>query len=84
MRRDKIKIREIPEDLSAKLDEALEAIRTQKKRFIKCPYCQHNTIVVFEDTKGHVQAKCPRCGRESVLDTVRMRRSTLEYIKFTY
>ena len=84
MRKNEVKVREIPEDLSAKLDEALEAIRGQKKRFIKCPFCQRNTIAVFDDARGHVEAKCPRCGRISVFDTFRMHRSANKAVRFTY
>ena len=44
---------------------------------MKCPYCGHNSIAVFEDTKGHVQAKCKACGRETVFDVLSMRRLKL-------
>lgn len=35
---------------------------------IKCPYCLHNSIIVFKDTRGHIQAKCKACGSETVYD----------------
>lgn len=43
----------------------------------KCPYCKHNSIIVFEDTRGHVQAKCKVCGRETVFDVLSMRKLQL-------
>lgn len=71
------RIREvIPSDeMILKIRRAREAITNQKHRMVKCPYCQHNTIMVFEDTRGHVQAKCKRCGHETVFDVLNMRRA---------
>ena len=37
-------------------------------------YCRHNSIIVFEDTRGHVQTKCKACGRETVFNVLEMRR----------
>lgn len=62
------------EEMVLKIRRAREAIMNQKQRTIKCPYCQHNTIVVFADTRGHVQTKCKRCGHETVFDVLSMRR----------
>ena len=44
------------------------------RRYIKCPYCKHNAIVVYEDTRGHVESKCKKCGRITVFDVMSMRR----------
>ena len=41
---------------------------------LKCPYCQHNAIAVYEDTRGHVESKCKKCGRITVFDVLNMRR----------
>ena len=46
----------------------------QKPRYIKCPYCQHNSIVVYEDTRGHVEKKCNKCGKVTVFDVLSMRK----------
>ena len=35
-------------------------------RSLRCPYCNHRSILVFEDSAGHVQTKCTKCGRESI------------------
>ena len=61
-------------EMVIKIRRAREAIVSQKQRVIKCPYCNHNTIVVFEDTRGHVQSKCKLCGMETVFDVLSMRR----------
>jgi len=76
MKRD-IRIVEPSPEMQFKIKRARHAISSQKKRLIKCPYCRHNSIVVFEDTRGHVQAKCKLCGRETVFDVLSMRRLLL-------
>ena len=63
------------EEMLLKIRRARDAIANQKPRMVKCPYCLHNTIVVFEDTRGHVQAKCKRCGTETVFNVMSMRRA---------
>lgn len=72
-----IRVTEPSLEMQEKIKRARHAIASQKTRMVKCPYCQHNTIVVFEDTCGHVQAKCKRCGRETVFDVLSMRRLRL-------
>ena len=61
-------------EMTIKIRKARSAVASQKQRSIRCPYCLHNTIIVFEDTRGHVQAKCKLCGRETVFDVLSMRR----------
>lgn len=61
-------------EMQTKIHNARCAIASQEPRIMKCPYCKHNAIVVFEDTRGHVQAKCKVCGRETVFDVLNMRR----------
>ncbi len=69
-----IRITEPSVEMQAKIRRARIAIASQKKRMVECPYCHHNTIIVFEDTRGHVQAKCKLCGRETVFNVLSMRR----------
>lgn len=69
-----VQIIEPSEEMMVKIRRARSAIASQKQRVVKCPYCRHNSIVVFEDTKGHVQTKCKVCGRETVFDVLSMRR----------
>ena len=76
-----IRVTELSLEMQEKIKRARHAIASQKTRMVKCPYCQHNTIVVFEDTRGHVQAKCKRCGRETVFDVLSMRRLKLRFYR---
>ena len=72
-----IRVSEPSAEMQSKIQQARIAISSQKKRMVKCPYCHHNSIAVFEDTRGHVQAKCKLCGRETVFDVLSMRRLLL-------
>lgn len=69
-----IRISEPSPEMMGKIIRARQAIAEQKPRFIKCPYCQHNSIVVYEDTRGHVETKCKKCGKVTVFDVMNMRR----------
>ena len=75
--RKNIRVSEPSDEMREKIQKAISG---QKMRMVKCPYCQHNSIAVFEDTRGHVQAKCKVCGRETVFDVLSMRRLRL-YLK---
>jgi DNA-directed RNA polymerase subunit RPC12/RpoP len=72
-----VHIQEPSEELKQKIIRARIAISTQKQRFLLCPYCKHKAIAVFEDTRGHVEAKCSKCGRTTPFDVVNMRRLRL-------
>ena len=72
-----VRISEPSAEMQIKMQRARRAIASQKMRMVKCPYCRHNSIAVFEDTRGHVQAKCKLCGRETVFDILSMRRLSL-------
>ena len=72
--RKNIRIAEPSEEMQIKIKRARLAVYGQKMRMVKCPYCKHNSIAVFEDTRGHVQSKCKLCGRETVFDVLSMRR----------
>lgn len=74
-----IRITEPSTEMLVKIRMARNAIASQKPRMVKCPYCKHNSIIVFEDTRGHVQAKCKACGRETVFDVLSMRRFQLRH-----
>ena len=61
-------------EMQIKIIRAKDAIASQKPRTVRCLYCRHNSIIVFEDTRGHVQTKCKACGRETVFNVLEMRR----------
>mgnify|MGYP006993152702 CR=1 FL=1 len=62
------------DEMALKIRRARNAVASQKPRTIRCPYCLHNSIIVFEDTRGHVQTKCKLCGKETIFDVLSMRR----------
>lgn len=74
MRKASIRITEPSPEMLQKIIRAREAIANQEERFLKCPYCHHNGIKVYADTRGHVEAKCRKCGRITVFDVLSMRR----------
>ena len=76
-----IRVTEPSLEMQEKIKRARRAIVSQKTRMVKCPYCQHNAIAVFEDTRGHVQAKCKRCGQETVFNVLSMRRLKLRFYR---
>ena len=76
-----IRVSEPSAEMQEKIKKARHVIATQKMRMVKCPYCGHNTIAVFEDSRGHIQAKCKLCGRETVFDVLNMRRLVLRLHK---
>lgn len=69
-----IRVQEPSHEMQQKIIKARNAIASQQERTIKCPYCLHNAITVYEDTRGHVEAKCKKCGRITVFDVLNMRR----------
>ena len=69
-----IRVQELSPEMQQKIINARTAISTQKERNIKCPYCLHNAITVYEDTRGHVESKCKKCGRITVFNVLSMRR----------
>ena len=69
-----IRVSEPSAEMQIKIIRAKDAIASQKPRIVRCPYCRHNSIIVFEDTRGHVQTKCKACGREAVFNVLEMRR----------
>lgn len=70
MKRASIRVQEPTPELIEKIRRARVAISQQKPRYLKCPYCQHNAIAVYEDTRGHVESKCKKCGRITVFDVL--------------
>ena len=72
-----VRVQEPSEEMMLKIIRARIAISTQKQRFLLCPYCKHKAVAVFEDTRGHVEAKCSKCGRTTAFDVLSMRRLRL-------
>ena len=74
MRQCDVRTTEPTEELLQKIRRAREEIVTKKSRDIKCPYCLHKLMVVYEDCTGHFEAKCSKCGRITVIDAASMLR----------
>ena len=72
--RKNIRVQEPSKEMQLKIIRARTARASQKQRNIKCPYCCHNVITVYEDTRGHVEAKCKKCGCVTVFNVLSMRR----------
>ncbi len=70
-----IRISEPSAEMQMKIIRARKAIAQQKPRYLRCPYCQHNALAVYDDTRGHVEAKCKKCGEITVFDVLSMRRT---------
>lgn len=69
-----IRVSEPSQEMLQKIVRARVAIASQRERSLKCPYCQHNALTVYEDTRGHVEVKFKKCGRITVFDVLSMRR----------
>ncbi len=69
----------LSQELLAKIRKHNQGTDQLKKRKIRCHFCGHNTIFVYEDCRGHVQAKCSACGREAVYNLVLCRNGSVRY-----
>ena len=69
-----IRVSEPSPEMQEKIRRARCAIVNQKMRMMKCPYCGHNAIAVFEDSRGHIHAKGKAWGRETGIEEINMRR----------
>ena len=70
-----IRISEPSAEMQMKIIRARKAIAQQKPRYLRCPYCQHNALAVYDDPRGQVETKCKKCGEITVFDVVSMRRT---------
>ena len=61
-------------ELMAKIRRARDAIAEQKPREVRCPFCRHRLAKIFEDTRGHLETKCAKCGRVVLVDLVNTRK----------
>ncbi len=67
-------------DMMVKIIAAVNAVSNQKERKVRCPVCKHNTIIVYDDTRGHVKTKCKRCNNEVVIDVLNMRKGKFSLV----
>jgi hypothetical protein len=69
----------LPETVLEKIRRHKAGTEDLKTRALKCHYCEHKAIIVYEDSRGHVQAKCKCCNRESVYNVVLRRSGRVMY-----
>lgn len=74
-----VRFSELSDEMKTQIAEAFNAVANQEAHRVKCPYCTHNSIVIFEDTSGHVQAKCKICGNETVFDALEIKRLLCQF-----
>jgi len=60
----------LPQEVLAKVRRHADGTNGLKTRVLVCHYCEHKAIIVFEDSRGHVKAKCKKCNRESIYNVV--------------
>ncbi len=41
---------------------------SSSRRELRCPHCRHLTLVVYADSRGHIQTKCKACKQEILFD----------------
>jgi hypothetical protein len=69
----------LSDDVLEKVRKHTIGIENQKTRVLKCHFCGHKAIKVFEDSRGHVQAKCKKCNCESIYNVVLRRDGTVMF-----
>ena len=60
----------LSENVLAKVRKHSAGTENLRKRTLVCHFCEHKAIVVFENSRGHVQTKCKKCNRESIYNVV--------------
>ena len=69
----------LPEEVLARIRKHSAGSEDKKPRNIGCLYCGHMTIMVYEDSRGHVQAKCKKCRREAIYNVALRRISVMMF-----
>jgi len=65
----------LPEEVLAKIRRHSAGAEDKNSRDIGCHYCGFKTVVVYEDSTGHVNAKCKKCRRDAIYNVALRRRS---------
>ena len=60
----------VPAEVLAKIRKHAQGAEGLNTRVQSCHYCGHKTIIIYEDARGHVQAKCKHCGKESLYNVL--------------
>jgi phage FluMu protein Com len=55
----------LSEEMLARICRDANGTPGLKNRPLICHYCGHKVMMLFEDTRGHVEIKCRKCDRVS-------------------
>jgi len=69
----------LSEEVLAKVRKHTSGTEGQKTRMMRCHYCEHKAVKVFEDAKGHIETKCKKCGEIAVYNVVLRRDGTVMF-----
>ena len=56
----------LQEEILAKIQKHSAGTDNLESRAIGCHYCRHKTIIVYENSRGHINAKCKKCQRAAI------------------
>jgi ribosomal protein S27E len=65
----------LPESVLMKIRKHAAGSEALSFRKMPCHYCEHKTIIVYEDSRGHIGAKCKKCGKEGIYNVLLRRRN---------
>ena len=68
----------LSEEVLAKIRRHAEGTENLKPREVGCHYCGFKTIIVYENSKGYISAKCKKCGKSAIYN-VALRRGNRNY-----
>ena len=74
----------LPESVIAKIQKHAAGTENLSSRKVPCHYCDHKTIIVYEDSRGHIGAKCKKCGKEGVYNVLLRRRGAMRSQHFIW
>ena len=56
----------LSESVLAKIRKHSTGTETLKTRALTCHFCEHKAVIVYEDSRGHIQTKCQKCRKQSI------------------
>jgi len=69
----------LSEEILARIRKHTDGTQELQTRTLLCHYCRHKSIIVYEDSRGHVKAKCKKCNRESIYNVVLRRNGSVVF-----
>ena len=56
----------VPPEVLRRIRGEQDEVKGMESKSYFCPYCNHKTVVVYQDAHGHIQPQCKRCGKEAI------------------